>query len=90
MTPTSRAKRNRKKRVASKITMEMIRHALLRHVVVHGPTTWLECSKATGVSGSHTREAGYWLAGAGLITWPDNIHGRVTATDTGKIEAQKE
>ena len=50
MTPTSRAKRNRKKKVASKITMEMIRHALLRHVVVHGPTTWLQTNKGLKVN----------------------------------------
>lgn len=91
MTPKTAAQKIRAKRkrlAKAKVTMEAICHSLLLHIAAHGPTNWRECSLATGESMTKTREAGFWLAGAGLITWPDKKHCGIVCTDEGKKKAE--
>jgi hypothetical protein len=88
-TAADKIRAKRKRQVKAKITMADISNALLIHVAAHQPTNWRECAIATGESMTKTREAGYWLAGAGLITWPPNKHCNIAITDKGKEEAGK-
>ncbi len=86
---TDEARKNRAQKRKILLTPTMIQTCLLRHIATHGPTNWSECKRATGVSMPKTREAGYWLAGRSLITWPPNIHSRIVCTEAGKLEAEK-
>ena len=92
MTPkiaADKIRAKRKKLAKAKVTMDDVRRFLLAHIAAHQPTNWRECAAATGQSMTKTRDAGYWLAGAGLITWPDNKHCGIVCTETGKAEASK-